>query len=460
MTLQRRLLLFGALLPAAMVALALFLIGLVLEHLLLQSVDRGLTLQAASESVSLFDRPGQDAHLHFGDSSLASDLRRLNHQGALYGPGGARILGYPADSAAPLSLEADAVRRAPALRTTRLPSGERIRELSLAIDSPQGEPHALWLAVSLASNDLALAAYARAAGLIGAAVTLVMLLLQVWHSRGLATRVQRLHTHMQRLRDGDFAALPAEDSGTDVIAALRNAIADATEKLSAAAEGQHRLVADAAHELRTPLAAIRLEIDVALRRERSREQLAEALERIRREVDRLGDLATKLLDMARLRGAEWERVPVDAVALVDSAIDGARAVADRAEVELHVHGPTEALLRANPGPLRQAVDNLLSNAIHFSPRRSSVDVTIVDGETQLAIAVEDRGPGVPPEHRSAIFAPFHRLQRSGDGAGLGLAIVREVAEAHGGRAWVEGREGGGAVFRVVISKGAAARQGG
>jgi CheY-like chemotaxis protein len=213
-TLQRRLLLFGALLPAATVALVLFSIGLMMQRLLLQSVDRGLALQAASESVSLFDRPGQDAHLHFGDSALAGDLRRLNHQGALYGPGGARLVAFPADSAAPERLTAAEVGRVPALRTTTLASGERIRELSLAIDSPRGESHALWLAVSLAANDTALAAYARVAALIGAAATLGMLLLQVWHARGLASRIQRLHTHMQRLRDGDFAAAPAEDDGT------------------------------------------------------------------------------------------------------------------------------------------------------------------------------------------------------------------------------------------------------
>jgi signal transduction histidine kinase len=452
LTLLRRLLLFGALLPAAMVAVALFSIGAVLEHLLLESVDRGLTLQAASESVSLFDRPGQDPHLHFDDSSLVGDLRRLNHQGALYGPAGAKIRGYPAESVAPERLAPAKLRRAPELRTTTLPSGERIRELSLAIDSPQGQPHALWLAVSLAANDVALAAYARAAGLIGALVTLVMLLLQVWHARALATRVQRLHSHMQRLQDGDFTRPPAEDRGTDAIAGLRHAIADATEKLRAAQEGQHRLVADAAHELRTPLTAIRMEIDVTLRRERSPEELAEALDRVRREVDRLGELATRLLDMARLRGAEWERVPVDVVAIVRAAIDGARAVGEREGVELRLRGPAELALRGNPEPLRQAIDNLLANAIMFSPPRGAVDVTVVDADAHATIVVEDRGPGVPPEHRDAIFAPFHRLQRTSEGAGLGLAIVREVAEAHGGRAWVEARDGGGASFRLLLGK--------
>lgn len=452
MTLQRRLLLFGAVLPAFLAALALFVIGVVLEHLLLESVDRGLVLQAASESVSLFDRPGQDAHLHFEESTLIADLQRLHHRGALYGPDGARLLAYPDDAVAPLRAEPAVVGATPTLQT-RVIGDERIRELTVSIGSPQGEPHVVWLAVSLASHDAALAAYARAAGLIGVALTLVMLALQIGHARGLGARVQRLHEHMQRLRDGDFTAAPASDDGTDVIAGLRDAIADATVKLRAAAEGQHRLIADAAHELRTPLTAMRMEIDVTLRRPRSGEELVEALARVRDEVDRLGELASKLLDMASLRRADWERVPIDAAQLVRAAIAGHRALAERRGMTLQVHGPEQAPLRANPGPLRQAVDNLLANAIKFSPPGSVVEVTLRPAETALTIMVEDRGPGVPEGGREAIFAPFHRLQRGSNGAGLGLAIVREVAEAHGGRAFVTAREGGGACFHLVVARG-------
>ena len=330
MTLQRRLLIFGAALPASLLVLALVVIGFVLEHLLLESVDRGLVLQAASESVSLFDRPGQDAHLHFEESTLIADLQRLQHRGALYGPDGGRLLAFPDDSVAPPRIELATVGATPQLATRTLADDHRIRELRVTIGSPRGEPHVIWLAVSLASHDAALAAYARAAGLIGAALTLVMLALQIGHARGLGARVQRLHAHMQRLRDGDFTAQPESDAGSDVIAGLRDAIADATAKLRAAAEGQHRLIADAAHELRTPLTAMRMEIDVTLRRPRSEDELIEALTRVRAEVDRLGALASKLLDMASLRRADWERVPIDAAELVRAAIDGHRAPASAA----------------------------------------------------------------------------------------------------------------------------------
>ncbi len=451
MTLQRRLLLFGAVLPASLAALALFVIGVVLEHLLLESVDRGLVLQAASESVSLFDRPGQDAHLHFEESTLIADLQRLHHRGALYGPDGARLLAYPDDAVAPARVE-PSIGATPTLQTREL-GDERIRELMVTIGSPRGEPHVVWLAVSLASHDAAIAAYARAAGLIGVALTLVMLALQIAHARRLGARVQRLHAHMQRLRDGDFTVAPAIDEGTDLIAGLRDAIADATVKLRAAAEGQHRLIADAAHELRTPLTAMRMEIDVTLRRPRSGEELVEALTRVRDEVDRLGELASKLLDMASLRRADWEREPIDAAALVRAALAGQRAPAERRGITLQMHGPEQVPLRANPGPLRQAVDNLLSNAIKFSPPGSAVELTLRPGETALTLTVEDRGPGVPEAEREAIFAPFHRLQRGSSGAGLGLAIVREVAEAHGGRAFVTAREGGGACFSLVVARG-------
>ena len=99
------------------------------------------------------------------------------------------------------------------------------------------------------------------------------------------------------------------------------------------------------------------------------------------------------------------------------------------------------------------VDNLLANAIKFSPPGSAVELTLRPGEAALTITVEDRGPGVPEAEREAIFAPFHRLQRGSNGAGLGLAIVREVAEAHGGRAFVTAREGGGACFHLVVARG-------
>ncbi|MEZ4449180.1 MAG: HAMP domain-containing sensor histidine kinase [Nannocystaceae bacterium] len=454
MTLHRRLLIYGALLPSLVLALALCLIGLVLHHLLIDSVDQGLLLQAASESVSLFDRPGGDAHLHFGDSSLSESLRRLGHEGALYGADGARLKAFPADGLAPPRLDVGALEAdRPTLVTESIAGGGRARVLTMTIKSPRGEPHALWIAVSLAASDAALTAYARAAALIGGAATLLLLLLQIAHARGLVGRVQRLAQHMERLRDGDFSRAPAEDRGDDVIAGLRDAIADATDKLRRAAEGQHRLIADAAHELRTPLAAMRMEIDVTLRRERSPAQLAEALERIRTEVDRLADLATRLLDLARLRGAEWERVPVDLVALCEAALAGVRPVAERRGVALHLEAPRAVMVRGNPGPLRQAVDNLLDNAIKHSPADAAVELRLRDDPSEVAIVIDDRGPGVPSGHEESIFAPFHRLDRAGAGAGLGLAIVRDVAGAHGGRASVRAREGGGSSFTLTIARG-------
>ena len=158
--------------------------------------------------------------------------------------------------------------------------------------------------------------------------------------------------------------------------------------------------------------------------------------------------------MARLRGAEWERVPVDAVALVDAAIDGVRAMAERGGVTVRRHGPAEAPLRANPGPLRQAIDNLLANAIKFSPAGAAVDVTVIDAEMQLTILVEDRGPGIPAAQLEAVFAPFFRLDASRNrrtgGSGLGLFIARDLVERAGGRLSLANRDGGGLRATIVL----------
>lgn len=104
--------------------------------------------------------------------------------------------------------------------------------------------------------------------------------------------------------------------------------------------------------------------------------LAEALTRVRDEAHRLGELASKLLDMASRRRADGERVPIHAVGAVRAAIAGHRAPAERRGMTLQMHGPEQAPLRANPGPLRQAVDNLLANAIGVAPPGSAVDVTL------------------------------------------------------------------------------------
>jgi signal transduction histidine kinase len=210
------------------------------------------------------------------------------------------------------------------------------------------------------------------------------------------------------------------------------------QRLQQTLERERRFVDDASHELRTPLATLRGEIDLALARPRSAVELESSLWSALEDVIRLQRLADDLLVLARSRGGQ---IPVRLVQTTLIAVleRGARAVestARDADVKITVAAPDKGI-EVDPERIEQAVRNLLENAIRHTPRGETVRLTGVQADGRIQIVVEDAGPGFPPDMLEVAFDPFV----SGDGqvegetrsgAGLGLAIVRAVAEAHGG----------------------------
>ncbi len=448
MQLRTRLLLVGAALPLALMIATTATAGLVFERVLLAEHDQALLGQAAVEAVSLFDRANAP-HLHLLDSPLENQLRDFPPRGVLYGPDGQRLTGYPDLATGPERLDPWQIPRAAQLSTVATSVG-RDRVLEVRVDDPQGQPHALWLAASLDRHDREMASYWQVSGLVLAIAGALLLLGQWIHARSLSTRVGNLSEHMRRLRAGGLAQPPPEDPNDDEIAELRQAIAETTLRLDAARTAQDRLVADAAHELRTPLATLRASIDVALRRERTIEELHTTLEQAREEVDRLAALASSLLDLAALRASPLERRPGDLVGVLIEAVDAARMQAEEHGLLVRMQAPASAPAEFAAPALRQALDNLLDNAIKFSPTGGEIAIELTREATQWCFRVLDCGPGVAQSEQAAIFEPFHRVALDRPGKGLGLAIVRDVAERHGGRVWVEDRECGGAVFCLAL----------
>jgi signal transduction histidine kinase len=205
---------------------------------------------------------------------------------------------------------------------------------------------------------------------------------------------------------------------------------------------QREFIADAAHELRTPLAILRARIDMI-----GDEKTAEPL---RRDVDTMGRTVAQLLDIAEMEGlrvdeaecADLQRLAAETVAHVAPL-----ALARRRDIELSgAEGPV--WVRGNAEALSRAVRNLVENAIHHTPEGTTVSVDVDDAGI---VRVSDRGPGVPYEDRELIFRRFWRRDRRRTGnAGLGLSIVARVVEAHGGSIAVGDREGGGAVFAITL----------
>lgn len=190
---------------------------------------------------------------------------------------------------------------------------------------------------------------------------------------------------------------------------------------------------------------MRTSLDLALRKPRTAEELRQALGDTRREVDRLAALSKSLLDLSTARQAAWDRSRHDLRALLHEAVLAARAEAETRSllIELVAAEPGPAMAMVHAGAVRQAVDNLLSNALKFAPRGSTITVqlrSVAGSPPCWRISVRDQGPGIPESQRQSIFAPFHRLGLAPaqlPGHGLGLAIAREIAERHGGRLEVD-----------------------
>ncbi len=448
MKLSTRLLLFGAAVPSCLLLWGFGAAGLLFDEMLMESLDRALLAQAAVESVGLFDTGTSRPHLHIGRTPLGEDVTDTSAASAVYGPDGHLIALYPPNAAVPAHISVDALGMAPRLRTLVGKSGPGERELLLTVRSPEGVSHLLRLAASLEHVSETMLLYYQTAAVAAILVTLLLLGLQIWHSRRLAGRLHDLADHMDRMRRGDLNAVPPVDTQGDVISELRESIADATIRLRASRDAAQRFLADAAHELRTPLAAMNTDIDVTLRRERDPAELRETLVRVREEVARLTRLARDLLDGAATRNTNWDCPLGDAADTVAQALHAHQAVADVHAVTLVQRGPARLLARFQPEALRQVVDNLVTNAIRYAPAGTEVRVELEEWSGGWLLAVDDAGPGVAPEDREDVFEPFHRKDRSGGGTGLGLAIVRDVARRHGGRARIETSVLGGA--RVVV----------
>ncbi len=204
-------------------------------------------------------------------------------------------------------------------------------------------------------------------------------------------------------------------------------------RLREAMEKQKRFTADAAHELRSPLTALQVQLDM-LARARSPEESREALESLRAGMRRAARLIEQMLTMARLdpEAAGESFVEVDLASLAAAVAAELEPLAEAKKIELRLERMDSAPVRGQSQALYTLVRNLVDNAIRYTPSAGQVLLSVQKQGNEVLLQVDDTGPGIAPDERARVFDRFYRLPGSNaEGSGLGLAIVRQIAQAHG-----------------------------
>ncbi|MBW8901510.1 MAG: ATP-binding protein [Massilia sp.] len=266
-------------------------------------------------------------------------------------------------------------------------------------------------------------------------IILPIVLALVWFAlaRGLSPLAQ-LQERIRARRPDDLSPIVARRVPEE-ISPLVGSLNDMLERLSQTIEMQKRFIADAAHQMKTPLAGMRMQSELALRQldpdeiHRSLEQLAKSSESATRLVNQL--LALARAENQPHAGSAFEELDLAALAR-QTVQDWVQAsFAHRMDLGYEEPGHPVAIL-GNPMMLRELLSNLIDNALRYTPAGGSVTVRVRDDGAEATLEVEDTGPGIAPAERPRVFERFYRiLGNNAPGSGLGLAIVREVAQQHG-----------------------------
>jgi two-component system sensor histidine kinase TctE len=327
--------------------------------------------------------------------------------------------------------------------------GQPVRVASLLVAGRDGQLE-VGVARTLTQRQQVRAAIVRALVILEVLFSLALVGL-VWFSvgNGLAP-LARLRARLDARGSHDLA--PLDDSAMPrELAPLVSAFNALLGRIGAGARAQDDFRANVAHQLRTPLAGLRLQLEWLAARHRDDPETARTVELLLRANERMIRQANQLLSLERAAPDRFERAqlaPLDLAEIVAEAVQPAVEQALRKDIDLGFElAPTRVL--GDRHMLRDLVDNLVDNALRYTPEHGTVTVHCRPTPDGALFAVEDSGPGIAPDKRARVFERFVRLDEHSSGSGLGLAIVRDIADAHGAEvALGEGPGGRGATFSV------------
>jgi heavy metal sensor kinase len=258
----------------------------------------------------------------------------------------------------------------------------------------------------------------------------------------------------QRIQATNLSERIALEGPEDELKTLADTFDEMLGRLDASFTAQRQFVADASHELRNPLAVIQTNTDVALQEETVGPDVRARLEAVRRATERMRRLVDDLLALARLELASGTRTSVDLGEVVDEVGDELDPLARSHSLALETAVEPGLLVVADRDAVKRALANLVDNAFRHSPDHGAVRVAAARENGWAVLSVADDGPGLSPAEQELVFERFWRADtsrsRESGGAGLGLAIVRRIAESHGGDVSVTSAPGAGATFEIRL----------
>jgi heavy metal sensor kinase len=286
-----------------------------------------------------------------------------------------------------------------------------------------------------------------------------------WLARKALRPVDRMTSKAEQIGIDRLGGRIAVPRGSDELAHLAVTLNAMLDRLQHGVEEKQRLVADASHDLRSPLAVMRAELDVSLRGELTPAARG-VLVSVHEEVDRMSRTVDNLLTLAQADEGHLkllttplllrDRVRATIRALAPAATAKGLALEEREALE----AGRPDLVDADAQRVDQLLVNLIENAIKYTPSGGAVTVLTWRRDAEVGVTVSDTGPGIPPEDLDHVFDRFFRVdearRRTSGGSGLGLAICREIVEAHGGRIWVESEAGRGSAFSLALPAAAPA----
>ena len=324
------------------------------------------------------------------------------------------------------------------------------------VDSPQAfDPTKATLndEVTIVVND-AQESFGTTTWCITAGITLLGGVLAYFVSGRALKPLRAFAAQVERVQPDNLSEIRLNEDAPAELQRCSASFNDMVARLGEGFSAQRQFTGNAAHELRTPLALMQAQIELFVsERPTSQPQTAELLDLLQEETERMSRMTKVLLEMSELRSVPCED-DIELVPLSEEVLTDLAPLAEHKDIALNCSGG--ALIIGSDTLLYRLVFNLVENAIRYSRPGSTVNVFICDNDSHVLLRVEDQGPGIPKQYRESIFQPFFRVDKSRSraygGAGLGLALVWEIATLHGGTVEVESSSENGTVMLVALPK--------